>query len=216
MSRGGSKKPWNVGESMKKRDSDVKSQEKKKVEMKTEEKASGNIEISNHEYETFQKQAQELVELKDRFLRSAADFENAKKRLTKEREDFFKYALEDIILDLLHVLDNFERALNHVDQDDEKTKPIREGFLLIEKQLLSSLSERGLRRVETVGKPFDPELHEAVEHVICEDQAEGIVIEEVSSGYQLHGRLIRAPKVKVSAKKETEQPTGEEQKKESE
>ncbi|MBI4358265.1 MAG: nucleotide exchange factor GrpE [Candidatus Omnitrophica bacterium] len=160
------------------------------------------VDISRAEYEELLRKAGEFRNLQDQLLRSAADFDNARKRLAKEREDFLKYVLEDLMLDLLPILDNFELALAHLPSDDEKAKPLREGFLLIQKQMLNVLTGRGLRRLEALGKAFDPHLHEAVGHIVVRDASEGIVVEEVLAGYQLNGKLIRPAKVKISAKTE--------------
>lgn len=168
---------------------------------KTEKKLE-MVQILKSEHEKLLKHSGELEEVRDRFLRSAADFENAKKRLSKEREAFLKFALEGLVLELLPVLDNFERAVAHIETSDKKTKPVHDGFLLIQKQLFTALFDHGLKRVESIGKPFDPHVHEAVEHVISPDQPEGLVIEEVLPGYQLNGKLIRPAKVKVSTQDE--------------
>ena len=165
------------------------------------EAASDTVEIKRHEYEELLRKASELVELQDKLLRSAADFENAKKRLAKEREELFKFILEGTILDLLPILDNFDRALLHVNPGEEKIKSLCEGFRLIQKQLINILTERGVKRLEVVGKLFDPHAHEAVGYVVAEDKPEGIVMEEIVPGYELNGKLIRPAKVKLSRKK---------------
>ncbi len=162
--------------------------------------ASETIDIARAEYEELVKKAAEFSELQNRLLRSAADFDNAKKRLAKERDEFFKFALEDVIHDLLSVLDHFELALAHLQVQDEKSKSIRDGFLLIQKQLFQTLSERGLRKIETAGKMFDPHRHEAVAHAVSPDKPEGTILEESLSGYELNGKLIRPAKVKISVK----------------
>ena len=148
------------------------------------------------------RKASELEQVQDRLLRSAADFDNAKKRLAKEREEFLKFALEGTILDLLPVLDHFEYALAHLGVADEKAKLIREGFVLILKQLLEVLAGRGLKRFEVLGKPFDPNVHEAMGEVVSRDCPDGTVAEEVVSGYQLNGKLLRPAKVKISVREE--------------
>ncbi|MBI4368237.1 MAG: nucleotide exchange factor GrpE [Candidatus Omnitrophica bacterium] len=162
------------------------------------------VQISRTEHEELLRKAEEFSQIQDRLLRSAADFDNAKKRLAKEREEFLKFALEGTIYDLLPTLDHFELALAHLEgSDDEKTKSIQDGFLLIQKQLSSALAERGLKRLETLGKPFDPHQHEAVGHVVSPKEPEGIVVEEALAGYQLNGKLLRAAKVKVSVQSGT-------------
>ena len=161
------------------------------------------VQIGRTEHEELLRKAEEFSQIQDRLLRSAADFDNAKKRLAKEREEFLKFALEGTIYDLLPTLDHFELAFAHLEENhDEKTKSIRDGFLLIQKQLISVLAERGLKRLETLGKPFDPHQHEAVGHVVSPEEPEGIVVEEVLAGYQLNGKLLRAAKVKVSVQSE--------------
>ncbi len=172
-------------------------QEKEKQDPKAD---TQTVEISRTDHEELLRKVSELEQLQDRLLRSAADFDNAKKRLTKEREDFLKFALEDTLHDVLPVLDHFELALGHLDASDEKAKSIRDGFLLIQKQLLTTFAQRGLKRLEALGKPFDPHLHEAVGHVVSQDKPEGVVLEEVLAGYQLNGKLLRPVKVKISAK----------------
>lgn len=160
------------------------------------------VQVSRSEHEELLRKASEFVQLQDRLLRSAADFENAKKRLIKEREEFLKFALESTIHDLLPVLDHFELALAHLELGDEKTKSIRDGFLLIQKQLLQVLTERGLKKISSLGKPFDPHVHEAVGHIVSTEKLEGIVLEEVLAGYQLNEKLLRPAKVKISTKEE--------------
>lgn len=204
-------KHWRVALSMTKQEKQKPGPESEKSQKVTEgpERAASEevtppqteqVEINRAEYEELLKKVAEFSGLQDRLLRSAADFDNARKRLTKEREDFLKFALEGMIHDLLPVLDHFELALAHLAGNDEKTKAVRSGFLLIQKQLLALLTGRGLKRLESIGKPFDPHLHEAVAHVVSPDKAEGIVLEEVLAGYQLNGKLIRPAKVKTSTK----------------
>ncbi len=175
-----------------------------KSEKAPSKNASGEdpVSISRKEYDELLRKAGEFTALQDRLLRSAADFENAKKRLAREREDFLKFALEDFVYDLLPILDHFELALSHLDARDEKMKSIRDGFLLIQRQFLSVLTGHGLKRMESLGKPFDPHCHESVGHVVSKDHAEGIVLEEVLAGYELNGKLLRPAKVKISAGEE--------------
>ena len=183
-------------------------QEENKVDPKSKEQGKARqeaetVSISRAEYEELLKKAGELCTLQDKLLRSAADFDNARKRLVKEREDFLKFALEEVIYDLLPIVDNFELALSHIDASDGKAKSIRDGLVLVQKQLFSVLTERGLSRIQAVGKIFDPHLHEAVGHVIKQDEQEGIILEEVLAGYQLNGKLLRPAKVKISVKEAT-------------
>ena len=175
----------------------------KEVSSEKDSETSQTVQMIKAEYETLVKESKELAQVRDRYLRSAADFENAKKRLVREREAFFKYALEDVVFGLLPVMDNLERAIAHIEGSDEKMKPIRDGFVLIQKQLAQTLAERGLKRIEVIGKPFDPHIHDAVEHITETQEPEGTILEEVLVGYELNGKLIRPAKVKVAATKES-------------
>ena len=178
--------------------------EKKRSEKGTSENQTGesiNLEIARAEYEELRRKVSEFDLLQDRLLRSAADFDNAKKRLAREREEFVKFALEDLMLALLPVLDNFQFALSHLSGDDEKTRTMRDGFLLIQKQLIQILTDRGLKPVEAnVGQPFNAHVHEAVDNIFSADQPDGIILEEVQTGYELNGKLLRPAKVKISTK----------------
>lgn len=173
--------------------------EKEKAEEKKEPQAE-HVEIARAEYEELLRKVAEFAQVQDRLLRSAADFDNAKKRLAKEREEFVRFVLEDLVLSLLPVLDHFELALAHLPPGDEKTKSFRDGFFLIQKQFAQVLTDRGLKRIETLGKPFDPHFHEAVGHIVSSKQPEGIILEEVLAGYELNGKLARPAKVKISTK----------------
>lgn len=182
----------------------MKSHEKKheNENQKQETAVPEKIELSRAEHDQLLQKINELEGFKDKFLRAAADFDNAKKRFAKERDEFFKYALEGLIYDLLPVLDNFERALAH-GEGNQQAKSLCDGFQLINKQLSSKLAECGLKRMDVIGKQFDPHLHEAVEHVVSDKGKDGEIVEEVLAGYELNGKLLRHPKVKVIGKPST-------------
>ncbi|HEY8807801.1 MAG TPA: nucleotide exchange factor GrpE [Candidatus Limnocylindria bacterium] len=128
--------------------------------------------------------------------RMAADFANYRKRNEAERGDFAKFAKADLITKLLDVLDGYDRALASV-PDDASGKPWVEGMWLVERKLRKILDAEGLEPVDSLGKPFDPYLHEAVAHVES-DQPEGTVIEEHQKAYRLHDRVIRPALVSVA------------------
>jgi molecular chaperone GrpE len=131
----------------------------------------------------------------DRLARLQAEFENARKRTTREQQDFRDYALADAIRALLPILDSFERAL----QTGSAEKPeFRGGIELIYKQLQDALLKLGLRAVPAKGEPFDPHLHEAIEMVETTDVADHQVLEELQRGYKLKDRLLRPSMVKVA------------------
>lgn len=139
--------------------------------------------------------------LYDKFLRLGADFENYKKRVQKEREDLLKYAGESFVLELLRIVDDFERAFQAADTTQD-FKVLHKGVEMILKDVQDFLKEKGVRRIEAVGKTFDPHIHDAVDHVSCQDKEENTIVEELQSGYELNGRVVRAAKVRVCKKEE--------------
>jgi molecular chaperone GrpE len=130
-------------------------------------------------------------ELNDRFLRLAADFENFRKRTAREQETIVSLANERIAIDILEVADNLERALK---EDDSH---LREGIVHIQQILSSLLDKYGITPIDVRKKPFNPQEHEAIVHIPSPD-AEGTVIDEISRGYRMHGKVIRYAKVAVS------------------
>ena len=131
--------------------------------------------------------------------RMAADFSNYRKRNEAERTEFAKFAKADLITKLLDVLDGYDRALASV-PDDLKGQPWVEGMWLVERKLRQILDAEGLEPVESLGKPFDPYVHEAVAYVES-DQPEGTVIAEHQKAYRLHDRVIRPALVSVAKAK---------------
>lgn len=137
---------------------------------------------------------QENADLKDRYLRTLADFENYRKRADREKSDFFKYALNGLLRDLLPVLDNFDRALDHAGDGDDFHK----GVLLIYKQLYDTLTKHGLKPIDQARVPFDPKIHEAVVREENPSVPSHTVVEILQKGYFLHDRLLRPAMVKVA------------------
>jgi len=166
------------------------------AEQSVNENNQEEVRMPKAEFEQLLKKIQELEALKEQMVRSAADYENAKKRMSKEREEYFKYALEGFFYELLPVLDNFERALVH-QTDDPAQKSVWSGIELIRKQLSEALKIQGLTRIETLKKPFDPHFHEAIEEIVSAVEPDHAVAEELVAGYLLNGRLLRPAKVKV-------------------
>src|SRR5438128_5325499 len=135
----------------------------------------------------------ENVDYKDRYLRTLADFENFRKRAEREKQDFFKYALGGLLKELLPVLDNFDRALEHAAEGDD----FHRGVLLIYKQLFDALKKHGLRPIEESGVPFDPKIHEAVVREENPSVPSHTVVAILQRGYFLHDRLLRPAMVKL-------------------
>ena len=146
----------------------------------------------NAEYQRLKAEHDTLL---DRMARMQADFDNARKRASREQQEYREYALSDAIKGLLPTLDSFERALQT--SASEKSE-LRSGVELIHKQLQDSLSKLGLRRIPANGEPFDPHLHEAIEMVETSEVPDHQIVEELQGGYKLKDRLLRPAMVKVA------------------
>jgi len=136
------------------------------------------------------KKMEEIKELKDKYLRLAAEFENYKRRTIKEKEDFGKYAKENIIMTILPIIDDFERA--------EKTKEKDvQGYILIGKKMIDILNQHNLKKIKLEEEEdFDLEKHEAISSIIVKEKSKkGKIVEEVEPGYMLVDKIIRYPKV---------------------
>ena len=143
--------------------------------------------------------AREEAEMyKDRWMRLAAEFENYKKRRAREFEILVQSASEDVIRDLLPILDGVGRALAHSENGDTESEGFQEGIKMIMEQFPRVLYNRNLKEIETVGKPFDPTVHEALMQMPSEVHDVGIVSDEVEKGYSLGDKVLRPAKVVVS------------------
>ncbi|MCK4646365.1 MAG: nucleotide exchange factor GrpE [Candidatus Aminicenantes bacterium] len=149
------------------------------------------------EIKFFKKEHKELKgenkELKGKYLRKAAEMENLRKRVTREKTEFYQYALAEFIKELFVVLDNFERAL----ESNEDGKNLRQGIEMIYKQYTDLLMKQGIKAIETREKKFDPYLHHAFITEESENVDEPQIIEELQRGYTLYDRLLRPALVKV-------------------
>ncbi|MGB0263526.1 MAG: nucleotide exchange factor GrpE [Opitutales bacterium] len=140
----------------------------------------------------------EAAEMKSRYLRSVADMENYRKRITREKQDILRSAAANVVESLLPVLDNMKLGLQAAEQHPE-AKDVTVGFKMVEDQLKKSLTEQGLEELIPDGEPFDPNLHECVTHQPSDTVAEDTVIQTVRAGYRLNERLLRAANVIVSS-----------------
>ena len=140
--------------------------------------------------------------LLDQMLRRQAELENSRKRLEREKSEYYQRMRADILLELLPVLDNFDRALASLEISEGDAAALKHGVELIHKQLRGALTKLGLRPVEAVGQAFDPNIHEAVTVEATDEHEENTVIEEIERGYKLGDRLLRPAKVKVAASPE--------------
>jgi molecular chaperone GrpE len=140
----------------------------------------------------------QLAEAKDQIIRAAADSQNARRRAEKDVEGARRYALEKFSADLLPVVDNLERALASVAEDDEILKPIIEGVELTLKSFTDVLAKYKIEQINPEGEPFDPQLHQAVGMVPNPDVEPNSVLHVAQKGYSLNGRVIRAAMVMVA------------------
>lgn len=141
-----------------------------------------------------------LVEINDKYLRLYSEFENYRRRTSKERLEIIENASESLIKEILPIVDDFERALQTMDkQEEESLKNAKEGMCLIYKKLLSTLEKKGLRPINAKGENFDENLHEAVSQIPAQkEEDKGKVFDEVQKGYYLNNKVIRYSKVVVS------------------
>ena len=142
---------------------------------------------------------QDRAALYDQLLRRQAEFENYRKRMERERGEVYQRARAEVLLELLPVLDNFERALSSFESTGGDSEAFLQGVRLIHKQLKDAVTRLGLQPVESVGQTFDPHLHEAVTIEASDEHEENTIIEEFERGYKLGDRLLRPAKVKVAA-----------------
>lgn len=144
--------------------------------------------------------AEKSIELQDKLLRLQADFDNSRKRLERDKQDFIKFANEGIILELLNVLDDLERTVNLAETGKEDLAAFLKGVEMILAHLYEMLKEYGVKPIESEGKIFDPHFQEALMQVEDKELPEHTVVEELQKGYMLNDRVIRTAKVKVSKK----------------
>lgn len=139
----------------------------------------------------------EAAELKDKYLRLAADYDNYRKRARKDVDEAERRARESLLKDLLPVFDNLERAATHATQSTD-VKAVGDGVRMVLKQFLDTLERVGIKRVDTTGAAFDPNVHEAIQQLESTEHPPGTVVAEVQAGYAMGERLVRAAMVVVA------------------
>jgi molecular chaperone GrpE len=151
------------------------------------------------ELDPLQKAEADLAEMKDKYLRLYSEFENFRRRTSKEKMDLVKTAGEETILAMLPVLDDFERALKAMSQEDA-VKPVREGVELIYNKTLKTLQSKGVSKMSTLGEAFNSDIHEAITQIpVADAKQKGKVVDEVEAGYYLGEKVIRFAKVVIGA-----------------
>jgi len=140
---------------------------------------------------------QELAEMKDKYLRQFAEFDNFRKRTAKERLELIQTAGKEVIVQLLEVLDDADRAQKQMDSSQD-LKALKEGVQLVFNKLRNTLNAKGLKPMESIGQPFDADRHEAITEIpVPQENMQGKVIDEVERGYLLNDKIIRFAKVVV-------------------
>lgn len=140
----------------------------------------------------------ELAQQKEKYLRMFADFDNAKRRHAREKQEWFSTAGKDVILDILPVVDDFERAMQmETSEANSEEKLESEGVQLIYQKLSGVIKKRGIEAIEAYGMPFDDALHEALTEIPADPEMKGKVVDVVEKGYTMNGKLIRHAKVVV-------------------
>lgn len=167
------------------------------------EEQQSDISVENKEKEieqlrlNFKKAETEKNELQDRLLRKIAEFDNYKRRTENEFSNLFKYAAENFIQKILPVVDDFERSLKHLDESEENSS-VKDGIKMIYDKLMKILDDQGVKKIESVGKPFDVHFHEALLQKKDEQQPSHIVLDELETGYLYQDKVIRHAKVIVN------------------
>jgi molecular chaperone GrpE len=182
-----------------KEQNNIKSDEKQTVkeEKKTKTNKSSRKSSSSKLKKELEEKTEELAVLKDKYLRLFAEFDNFKKRTSKEKLDLIKTASEHLLEVLLPVLDDFDRAKKSAD-DENTTEEFSEGVSMVYTKLYSVLKARGLNEMESTGQAFDPELHDAITEIPAPaEDMKGKIIDTIEKGYLLHDKIIRHAKVVV-------------------
>lgn len=165
-------------------------------------KAEDKVVLNREEYEKLKEEAVKAKETWDRFLRQQADFDNMRKRLERDKQEFQKYAHEDIVVDLLGILDDLERSVEAAEKGQENSDAFLKGIEMILAHLYELLKKRGVIAIPAKGKKFDPNQHEALVQTETPDHEDGEVIEEMQKGYRMNDRIIRTAKVRVAKRVE--------------
>jgi molecular chaperone GrpE len=170
------------------------------IDINTDENQSGMTHLNEPvtDEPEVEKLKAEIEDLKDKYLRKVAEFDNFKRRSAKERMELIQTAGREVIADLLDVLDDCDRAQKQIENSDD-INAIREGVMLVFNKLRNSLHSRGLKAMETINKEFDPDLHEAITEIPAStDEMKGRIADEIMKGYYLNDKIIRHAKVVVA------------------
>jgi molecular chaperone GrpE len=165
-------------------------------QVETAQTETVEVEEQAEELTIEEKLQEEVKREKDKFLRLFAEFENYKKRTSRERLDLIETAGESVMLSVLPILDDFERALSHI-EDDKEAEDLRKGVLLIYQKLLKALEQKGLKNMESKGKTFDSDFHQALTEIEGDKKMKGKVVDVIEKGYFIGNKILRHAKVVV-------------------
>ena len=172
---------------------------KKDKEKETESQKPENSE-GVKKPEEVQTDAAKAKECWDQLLRLKADFENTKKRLERDKQEAIKFANERLLVEILPIVDNLDRAMASLSEGHDPEK-VKEGLKIAQEELHQVLEQHGVEMVKSVGAEFDPKFHEAVAVVQTSDSKDGTIVDEIQKGYLLNGRLIRPSRVRIAQNK---------------
>ena len=161
-----------------------------------------------------EKLKEEIKTLKEEKIRVLAEMENLRKRFDREKVDSIKYGSVNFARDILSPGDNLERALSAINKEEEHPQSIKnliEGLLMVKKELSSALEKNGITKIDTLNSKFDPNLHQAMMEIENNDLEEGVVVQEIQTGYMMYDRLLRPAMVGVSKKTKQETETKKDQ-----
>ena len=161
-----------------------------------------------------EKLKEEIKTLKEEKIRVLAEMENLRKRFDREKVDSIKYGSVNFARDILSPGDNLERALSAINKEEEHPQSIKnliEGLLMVKKELSSALEKNGITKIDTLNSKFDPNLHQAMMEIENNDLEEGVVVQEIQTGYMMYDRLLRPAMVGVSKKTKQESETAKDQ-----
>lgn len=182
------------------KDVEIEKKEEQKVRAKKAKKPVKEKMIKIKESEHVQL-IEEAAKYKEQYIRLYAEFENARKRMDREKQEFIRYANEGLIVEFLGILDNLERSVESAKTKHEDYKAFVKGIEMVMTHIHDTLKKNNVKPIEVKGKMFDPHSHEVLMQEEREDLEDGTVIEEFQKGYYLGGKVVRTAKVKVSKKK---------------
>ncbi len=180
---------------------DNKEEKFNKAKREEQKMLEENVSLPKKEYEELKARSEERDAYCDKYVRAHAEFENARRRMEKDKTDYARFANDSLILDFLPILDNLETAEKHI-KEAKDFKAVQEGVDMIQIQMQKFLKDIGVERIKTLGCKFDPHMHEPLEAVEAEGKEEGEILSELKPGYKINGRLLRPASVRIAKKKE--------------